>query len=102
MAFVRHKPPAPVLPTLMTVHLCVPDDQVRHLPKRRRAPESLPSYLPVPRQGEVIYLSRTSAWAVQMVVHDWQAPDELRVEVWIRHVGTSQQLHESNFAPLMQ
>lgn len=91
-----------VIPTLLSVHLCVPDDQVRHLPKRRKAPESLPPNVPVPRQGDVIYLSRTSAWGVSVVVYDWIAPDALRIEVWLKHVGTAQSLHESGFAPLLQ
>jgi hypothetical protein len=97
----RHHIPT-VIPTLLSVHLCVPDDQARHLPKRRRAPESLPPNVPVPRQGDVIYLSRSSAWGVEVVVYDWLAPDELRIEVWLKHVGTAQQLKESGFAPLLQ
>lgn len=91
-----------VIPTLLTVHLCVPDDQARHLPKRRKAPESLPPNIPVPRQGDVIYLSRSSAWAVSLVVHDWLAPDNLRIEVWLKHVANVQALQESGFAPFLQ
>lgn len=98
----RHHTPT-VIPTLFSVHLCVPDDQVRHLPKRRRAPESLPPNVPVPRVGDVIQLSRSSLWAVAMVVHNWLEPDELRVEVWLRHAGTNvTAAHESGFAPLVQ
>lgn len=72
-----------------TVHLCVPDDQARHLPKLRHAPEALPPGAPVPRQGDVIFLGQHSAWCVSLVVHDWEAPDRVRIEVWLEHVGTS-------------
>jgi hypothetical protein len=103
MSSPKMKPHAnTVIPTLLTVHLCVPDDQVRHLPKRRKAPESLPPNVPVPRQGDVIYLSRSSAWGVEVVVYDWLAPDQLRIEIWLKHVGSAQQLRESGFVPLLQ
>jgi hypothetical protein len=49
----------------------------------------LPPGAPLPREREVIYLSSTSAWSVELVVHEWLTPVDLRVEVWIRHVGSS-------------
>lgn len=81
------KGPVTVNPTSMTVHLCVPEDQIRFLPKRRRAPEMHPRDVPLPRQGDVVYLSRTSAWHVLMVIFDWLAVDTVRVEVWLEHVS---------------
>lgn len=67
--------------------LCIPEEQQRYLPKRRRAPAHLPLGIPLPRQGEVIYLSSTSAWGVAMVIHEWESPDQLRIEVWLEHVA---------------
>jgi len=84
--------------TITTVHLCVPDDQSRYLPRRRRAPTNLPPDVPLPRQGDVVFLSRSSAWTVHMVIHDWQAPDNLRVEVWLVHVGTGRPTLHGDFA----
>lgn len=79
------------------IELCVPDDQERHLPERRRAPQYLPLSAPLPRQGEVIYLSSSSAWGVELVVHEWRSPVDLRIEVWITHVGTSRQRRQPGF-----
>jgi hypothetical protein len=81
----------------ITIHLCVPDDQERHLPARRRAPRYLPPTAPLPRQGEVIYLSSSSAWGVTMVIHEWRAPDELHIEVWLEHVGSSRHARPTGF-----
>lgn len=80
------------------IHLCIPDDQTRHLPKRRRAPAYLPTNVPLPRVGEVLYLSSSSAWAVAMVIHDWQAPNRLRIEVWLEHVSASRHARPTGFA----
>jgi len=82
----------------MEVHLCVPDDQARYLPKRRRAPATIPQGAPLPRQGEVIYLSPGSAWGVHMVVHNWKAADHLLVEVWLTHVSTSNHSRPTGFS----
>lgn len=71
------------------IHLCVPDDQERHLPKRRRAPHFLPVNAPLPRRGEVIYLSSSSAWKVELVIHEWRSPVDLHVQVWITHIGAA-------------
>jgi hypothetical protein len=79
------------------VHLCVPEDQKRHLPKRRRAPAELPPEAPLPRQGEVIYLSSSSAWGVAMVIHEWLSQDMLRVEVWLEHVTASRNARPPGF-----
>lgn len=93
-------PPADAYPARRTnveVRLCVPEDQQAHLPKRRRAPTTLPTHAPLPRQGEVIYLSSSSAWGVELVIHEWLSPVDLRVEVWITHVGSSRQRRPTGF-----
>lgn len=88
---------APPKPAHVQVCLCVPDDQHRHLPKRRRAPTALPLNAPLPRQGEVIYLSSSSAWGVTMVIHEWRSADHLRIEVWIEHVSGSRHARPTGF-----
>jgi hypothetical protein len=80
------------------IHLCVPDDQERHLPKRRRAPQYLPAMAPLPRVGEVIYLSSSSAWGVELVIHEWRTPHDLRIEIWITHVGSSRHTRPTGFS----
>jgi hypothetical protein len=79
------------------VHLCVPDDQLRHLPRRRRAPEYLPPNAPLPRAGEVVYLSSSSAWGVALVVHEWRSPGELVIKVWLDYVGASHAARAAGF-----
>lgn len=79
------------------IHLCIPDDQEQHLPARRRAPRYLPLNAPLPRQGEVIYLSSSSAWGVTMVIHEWLSPVELRIELWLEHVGSSRHARPTGF-----
>ena len=71
------------------VHLCIPEDQAKYLPRRRRVPRLWPGSAPLPRQGEVIYLSNTSAWGVSMVLHEWKTETLLRIELWLAHVKTS-------------
>lgn len=78
-------------------HLCVPADQEKYLPRRRRTPQFLPAAAPLPRQGEVLYLSSSSAWGVELVIHEWLSPVDLRVEVWITHVGSSRQRRPTGF-----
>jgi len=78
--------PSHTLQPSIEVHLCVPDEQRRFLPRRRRAPEYLPPNAPLPRAGEVVYMSSTSAWGVTMVVHEWRSPSELRIQVWLEHL----------------
>ena len=85
-------------PTAVQVHLCVPDDQEVHLPRRRRAPQFLPKTAPLPRIGEIVYLSSTSAWAVITVIHEWQSPHELRIEVWLEHVGSARMHRPTGFS----
>jgi hypothetical protein len=71
------------------VHYCVPEDQKRFLPKRIQVPKHHPAHAPVPRQGEVIYLSSASAWGVDGVIHEWRHnATELHVEVWLMHVSS--------------
>lgn len=79
------------------IHLCVQDDEEHLLPKRRRAPRYLPLSAPLPRKGEVIYLSSTSAWGVELVIHEWRSPADLRVEVWLTHVGSARHKRPPGF-----
>lgn len=88
--------PAPAAPKI-EIFLCVPDDQERYLPKRRRAPLRLPVSAPLPRSGEVIYLSSTSAWGVELVIHEWRSPVDLHIQVWITHVGAAIHKRPSGF-----
>lgn len=68
------------------------------LPKRRRAPQFLPLHVPLPRQGEVIYMSSTSAWEVRGVLHEWLSPEFLHVTVLIEHQGSTHHASRSDFA----
>lgn len=79
------------------IHLCVSDDQERHLPKRRRAPRFLPLTAPLPRVGEVVYLSSSSAWQVDMVVHEWRSPADLRIELWLAWIGNARHARPPGF-----
>jgi hypothetical protein len=83
--------------TQVSIHLCVPEDQSHHLPKRNKAPDFLPRNAPLPRQGDVIYLSAHSAWGVQLVIHLWHAPDRLTIEVWLEHVGATRPTRPSGY-----
>lgn len=82
---------------VVEVCLCVPDHDKPFLPQRRRAPHPLPVGAPIPRVGEVVYLSSTSAWGVYMVIHEWRGPARLRVEVWLEHVGSARARRPSGF-----
>lgn len=84
-------------PTRVDRHFCIPDDQVRQLPKRRRAPHSLPPDVPLPRVNDVIYLSSSSAWGVAMLVHEWRSPQHLVIQIWLEHVSSSRHLRPSGF-----
>lgn len=90
--------PNPFATPSVEIQLCVPDDQERHLPKRRRAPQYLPPTVPLPRQGEVIYLSSSSAWTVELVIHEWRSPTDLRIEVWITHLGGARERRPTGFS----
>ncbi len=95
----HHAKPPPAEPrTYVEAHLCVPESQTKYLPKRRRAPHFLPPNAPLPRMGEVIYLSSSSAWGVGMVVHQWLSPQHLRVEVWLEHVTSERHMRPTGFA----
>lgn len=83
--------------TQVEIHLCIPDDQERHLPKRRRAPRLLPNDAPMPRTGEVIYLSSSSAWIVRMVIHEWRSPHDLRIELWMDWIGSARHARPAGF-----
>lgn len=80
--------PADSRPVKVDVHICVSDDQSPMLPSRRRAPDLLPANVPIPRTGEVVYLSSTSAWLVTSVVHEWLNKHHLRVQVWCDYHGS--------------
>lgn len=84
--------------TQVEVCLCIPDDQRRYLPRRRNMPSCLPPQAPLPRQGEVVYLSSSSAWGVSMVVHELISADHVRVEVWLVHVSNSRHTRPTGFA----
>lgn len=92
----RNHPLAPAVN--IAIHLCIADDQQRWLPKRRRAPHNLPANAPLPRMGEVIYLSSSSAWAVVMVIHEWLSVHDLRIEVWLEHVLGARHQRPSGFS----
>ncbi len=79
------------------VCLCIPEDQRRYLPKRRNMPSCLPPHAPLPRQGDVVYLSSSSAWGVSMVVHELIANDSVRVEVWLEHLTSSRHSRPTGF-----
>ncbi len=83
--------------TKVQIHLCIPDEQERHLPVRRRAPQFLPRDVPMPRTGEVIYLSSTSAWVVRMVIHEWRTAFDLRIELWLEWVGSARHARAPGF-----
>lgn len=83
------QPPAGPAHVALTieVQLCITDDAERHAPRRRTAPTFLPPEAPVPRKGEVVFLSPTSPWAVSLVTHQWRNAHYLRVEVWLEPLG---------------
>jgi len=83
---------------VLSVHLCIPEDQMVHAPKRRRAPHTLPEGAPLPRVGDFIYLASTSAWVVRRVVHDWRSPCELKIEVWLDWMGNARYARHVDFA----
>src|SRR5947209_2538612 len=82
----------------VTIHLCIPDEQERFLPKRLRAPRELPPGVPRPSIGEVIFLASNSAWLVTAVIHDWKSLVDLRVEVWLAHVADPRHSRPVGFA----
>ena len=73
----------------ISIEIRAVDESDAPLPKRRRTPRMLPITAPLPRIGEVLYLTSTSAWRVVMVVHEWLAPDHLTIVVWLTHAGST-------------
>jgi hypothetical protein len=89
---------APGAPLHVHIHFCIPDDQERHLPRRRRAPAVLPREVPLPRVGELVYLSSTSAWVVTRIVHEWRSPEDLHIELWLDWIGSARHARPPGFA----
>lgn len=93
---------APLPPTI-EVGLVLMDEQVDYLPDLLAArylaqrpqdlnvslSELVPAGMPLPKKGDVLYLSSTSAWAVSLVVHEWLLGGRRRVLFYIEHVGAS-------------
>ena len=71
-----------------SVTLCIPDDQLVHFPQGVSFP-TWPAENQLPRKGEVIYLTSTSAWAVEIVIHEFLAGGAVRVEVWLAWAGSA-------------
>lgn len=88
--------PGPV-PVRVFMRYMVPDDQRPLLPRRPRAPSLLPPEVPRPQRGDVVYLSSSSAWGVELVVYDWHSPVDLLLEVWLTHVGSSRARRATGF-----
>lgn len=59
------------------------------MPLPRRAPRYLPPAGPLPRHGDVIYLTSTSAWQVKRVVHEALNQREFCIHVVIEHIGST-------------
>lgn len=82
----------------LEVRFCIPNDQEKHLPARRRHPAVLPAGAPIPRQDDIVYLSSSSAWGVRAVIHEWRSPTDLNVQVWLEYVGSSRQARVTGFS----
>lgn len=76
-----------VKPTNVTAHYCVTDEEEIHLPRRRRHPRLLPRDVPLPRVGELVYLSSTSSWSVKRIVYEWRNSHDMRIQVWLEYEG---------------
>jgi len=74
-------------PPITTVHLCIPDDQLVHAEELPSWALCMPEGAPLPRKGDVLYLSSTSAWAVILVIHERLSRDMTRVEVWLEYTS---------------
>ena len=91
--------PGPLRAPRGEVKLCVPDDQVPHLPslvgtvyaRTSSAGTSLdwPAGAELPKVGEVVYLSSTSAWGVTMVIHERRPGGAIAVQVWLEYVSSA-------------
>lgn len=71
---------------------CFPESELGHVPDYSPAPKALPPGAPLPRVGDTVYLSSSSAWTTIAVVHEWLSPFDLRIEVWLEHVGAARAL----------
>jgi len=91
-------PPSHVMTPAICIELRPTDEHAMLLPRRRRAPQYLPPQVPLPRQGEVIYLSSSSAWAVKGVLHEWLSPQQLHVTVLIEYQGQTHYTSRPDFA----
>jgi hypothetical protein len=49
----------------------------------------LPPGVPLPGRGDVLYLSSTSAWAVDTVVFERRAGGRMAVQLWLVYVGAA-------------
>jgi hypothetical protein len=67
----------------------IPDEQLQHLPDGQQVPNSMPPGSTLPRTGDVIYLTSTSAWAVRAVIHELLPGARVRIEVWLEWVGSA-------------
>lgn len=70
------------------IKLCISDDQLTHLPQGV-AVKTWPAGAVLPRVGEVVYLSSTSAWVVRIVVHEFLCGGDVSTEVWIDWIGAA-------------
>ena len=68
--------------------LCIPDDQLAHVPKGIAIPV-WPRGAHLPRKGDVIYLTSTSAWVVRIVIHEFVPCGAVRIELWVDWVGAA-------------
>jgi hypothetical protein len=90
--------PARRIPWRLTAHpcrfetrLCVPDDQIVHLPKGQVLSMHWPAGVPLPKSDEVIYLTSASAWRVRIVIHEFVPGGSIRSEIWIEWIGSARQ-----------
>lgn len=94
----RAGPRAPEIPPTagprVVVTLRIPDDQLQYAHDIPMWALQLPPGSPVPRVGEVVYLSSTSAWAVGFVVHERLSRELTRVECVISYMGAARYLRE--------
>lgn len=71
------------------LRLCIPDDQLPHLPPFQSVTTVWPKGAPFPRVGEVIYLTSTSAWVVKIMIHEFVPGGALRHEAWLEWIGSA-------------
>jgi hypothetical protein len=92
--------PSPICHPAIRVELRSFDEAAQPLP--RRGPRFLPPAAPVPQQGDLVYLTSTSAWRVRMLVHEWLALDTLHVHVIVEHVGATHHGNRASFPAATQ